>query len=382
MRSVEYIFLVESPHSWGGVWQRPHHLFRLLGREYPCFYLATRYLRDALRKPTEYLKGKSISHPAENLYVREIILFNGERFSFIRNHNLKHLAAALRRCANRYPQARKILWLYDPHQAGIIDLVPHNLLVYDIMDEYTGFPWSPPTVAIEEQKLLARADVVIAGTYSLYEAKKPLVKKGKIDWVLSAVDFDHFHQATLMKTLPPEMQQLRNNFKYIAGYFGVVDMRIDTELIRQTACLLNDWAFVFIGPEVGREISTLKNLRLKNVFFLGPRHYFTLPEYARAFHVCMIPFVINRLTQHINPTKILEYFATARPVVSCAIPDVERFYREVALIYKSPAEFITALQTAVNSPEVPSRITHGVELARAASWNAAVDKIKRLIFSP
>ncbi|MCX7765383.1 MAG: glycosyltransferase [Candidatus Sumerlaeia bacterium] len=380
MQSAEYIFLVESPHSWGGVWQRPHHLFRLLARDYPCFYVATRYLRDACRKPAEYLKGIQFLHPAENLSAREIILFNGERFSFIRNYNLNHLADVLNRFARRHPHAKKILWLYDPHQVGIIDLVPHNLLVYDIMDEYTGFPWSPATVAVEEQRLLAQADVVIAGTYTLYEAKKPLVKKGKIDWVLSAVDFDHFHKSAIRGTLPPEMQQLQNNFKYIAGYFGVVDMRIDTALIQQTATFLNDWAFVFIGPEVGKEISTLKNLRLKNVFFLGPRHYSTLPEYTRAFNVCLIPFVINRLTQHINPTKILEYFAAARPVVSCAIPDVERFYREVALIYKSPAEFITALQTAVSSPEVSSRITHGVELARTASWTSAVDKIKRLIF--
>lgn len=381
MREEQTIFLVESPHSWGGVWQRPHHIFRILGEDYPTYYVATRYFRDAWAKRSEYLRGRFLT-PASKLTVREIILLNGERLPLIRWYNIRHLARTLNKFASFHQGAKKILWLYDPHQVRIVDLVPHNLLVYDIMDEYTGFPWSPPGVADEEKELLARADVVIAGTYALYETKKPLVKRGQIECILSAVDFAHFHSAakpTSLDELPDDLAEIKKQFTYIAGYYGVVDMRIDTSLIHKVALALPDWAFVFVGPLVGDKIKKLKNQKVKNIFFSGRRHYNELPQYARGFDVCMIPFVLDRLTLHINPTKVLEYFAAGKPVVSVPIPDILRFYKDIVFIATTEQEFINALKTAVNPDVAQKRVRLGLEKAKESSWGNAVKKIENVI---
>ena len=372
------IFLAESPHGWGGVWQRPHHLFRLLSEKWPCYYVATRYLRDAWKRRSEYLRGRRLL-PTPDLTVSEIILLNGERFPYIRSYNLSHLSGQLKKFARRHPKARKILWLYDPHQVGIVDRVPHDLLVYDIMDEYTGFPWSPPGVAEEEKALLSRADLVIAGTYALFESKKTLVTQGAIDWILSAVDFDHFHRAAQPGNLPDEMVQFRSRFRHIAGYYGVCDMRLDTDLIRTVAERLPDWGFIFIGPVVGEKIQNLIDQRIHNIFFIGRRHYNDLPAYARSFDVCTIPFYIDRLTRHINPTKVLEYFAANKPVVSVPIPDVVRFYSKAAFIAETPDAFEAALIDAIRPEGGPDRIAHGLDMARHTTWQESVQKIIRLL---
>jgi len=381
MAGEQTIFLVESPHSWGGVWQRPHHIFRLLGDEYPSYYIATRYFRDAWARRGEYLRGRYLM-PARNLTVREIILLNGERLPLIRWYNIRHLAQALNKFASLHSNARKILWLYDPHQVRIIDLVEYDLLVYDIMDEYTGFPWSPPGVADEEKELLARADVVIAGTYALYETKKPMVEKGQIECILSAVDFAHFHSAQEHDTqgaLPQELAEIKRQFRYVAGYYGVVDMRLDTTLIQQVARQLPEWAFVFIGPVVGDKVKELRTRGTKNIFFLGRRDYSELPQYARGFDVCLIPFVLDRLTLHINPTKVLEYFAAGKPVVSVPIPDIMRFYKDIVFIANTEKEFVNALNSAVNPSIAQPRVVQGLEIAKESSWSSTVKKIKVLL---
>ncbi len=376
--AAEHVFLIESPHGWGGVWQRPHHIFRLLSERFTCYYVATRYLRDVWKNPAEYLRGRYLI-PSANLTVREIVLLNGERLPFIRSYNIRHLAVQLRKFTRFHTAARKILWIYDPHQVGIVDRVAHDILVYDIMDEYTGFPWSPPDVAKEERKLLSRADLVIAGTYALYESKKPMVTHGKIDWILSAVDYDHFHTAAKTGDLPPDLAEIRSRFKFIGGYYGVCDMRLNTDLISCLAERLPEWAFVFIGPIVGEKIRNLINRKIPNVLFIGPRHYNLLPSFARGFDVCTIPFILDRLTLHINPTKVLEYFAAGKPVVSVPIPDVEKFYGDIVFLSKTADEFADSLEKTVSSSEVKRRIDKGIETARSATWQAAVDKIIHLL---
>ena len=375
------IFLIESPHGWGGVWQRPHHIFRLLGEEYPCYYVATRYLRDAWLKKSEYLRGRYLA-PARHLTVREIILLNGERLPLIRSYNISHLARTLNGFARVHPADRKILWLYDPHQVDIIDRVDHDLLVYDIMDEYTGFPWSPSGIAHEEERLLARADIVIAGTYALYESKKPLATHGTIDWILSAVDFDFFHQASFPGEIPSDLNEIRSNYTFIAGYYGVVDMRIDIDLLAACARHLPEWAFVLIGPLTGEKPRRLLEMKIPNIFLLGRRHYSTLPAYTRGFDACIIPFVLDNLTRHINPTKILEYCAAGKPVITIPIPDVLRFYQDCVTVAHNASDFVQALKDASSPAATHQKIIQGLEIARTATWTQAVQRIKDKILNP
>ncbi len=367
--------LAESPHGWGGVWQRPHHLFRLLGERYPCYYVATRYLTDALRNRREYLRGRHMQ-PAPQLTVREIILFNGERLPFVRQWNIHHLARTLNTFSKEHASSRKVLWLYDPHQVPIIEHVPHDFLVYDIMDEYTGFPWSPPNVEAEERRLLGCADLVIAGTHSLYESKKKWVTRGERECILSAVDFEHFHAAARPGDIPDDLKEITSGYRHVAGYYGVVDMRIDVDLIIGVARRLPEWAFVFIGPLVGEKPRRLEHAGIPNIFLLGQRHYSELPEYTRGFDACMVPFVLDTLTRHINPTKVLEYFAAEKPVVTVPIPDILTFYKDNVFIAETIDVFCESLGHVAQVTDLTKQhIAGGVAAAREASWESAVQQI-------
>jgi len=65
-----------------------------------------------------------------------------------------------------------------------------------------------------------------------------------------------------------------------------------------------------------------------NFHHLGKKPYEALPNYLKAFDVCLMPFGDSDLTRHISPTKTPEYLAGGKPVVSTPIPDVVADYGE------------------------------------------------------
>ena len=64
---------------------------------------------------------------------------------------------------------------------------------------------------------------------------------------------------------------------------------------------------------------------LPNVLFAGAQPYGTLPRWAKAFDVAIIPYRLNRQVANANPLKLREYLATGKPVVSVRNPEIEKF---------------------------------------------------------
>jgi UDP-galactopyranose mutase len=232
-------------------------------------------------------------------------------------------------------------------------------------------------IAEEEQEVLKRADLVRAGTGKLYEAKKPFART--IHCLLSAVEFEHFHRATRAGQLPAELKRIKEKYRYVAGYFGTLDMRIHQAMLAEAMKQLPEWALVLIGPKVSN-FSVLE--ALPNVFLLGQRPYSTLPDFTRGFNVCLIPFKLDLLTEHGNPTKVLEYFAAGKPVVSTSIPDLKQFYPELIYFADGGEELVKALPEALSSPSREELRKKGLALAAENTWDEAVKKILRLLDLP
>lgn len=366
-------FLFHTPHPWRGISQRPHHLAReFVRRGHAVAWFESRYAGWLFGRHRDFLRARTES-PAPGLDVRPVTLLNGERLPFIRAHNRYWLAHAIRHGAPR-AGAPRVLWLYNPHEAHLAQSVPHDLLVYDIMDEYTGFPWSPRHIAAEESNLLARADWVFAGTGALYDSKRPQAE-GRIECILSGVDAGLFSKlAGAPSGGLSDLDAFGRKFKFVAGYAGMIDLRIDQPLIAAAARALPDWGFVFIGP-VTEDMSSLCGL--PNVLFAGARRYEELPACYRAFDAALLPFVENNLTRHINPTKMLEYAAAGVPIVARALPDVKRFYSDGAWLYNSPDEFIAHLRALASAcpADQATRLAAARQWLAARTWSAIADQM-------
>ena len=60
---------------------------------------------------------------------------------------------------------------------------------------------------------------------------------------------------------------------------------------------------LLIGPFKEQAAAYQNHPRLR---VLGARDYAELPRYLKYWEVSLIPFVLNEVTRHINPTKLLE----------------------------------------------------------------------------
>jgi glycosyltransferase involved in cell wall biosynthesis len=235
-----------------------------------------------------------------------------------------------------------VAWYYTPMALEFTGHLRPLATVYDCMDELSAFAGAPPGLRENERELLARADLVLTGGRSLYEAKRDL--HPNVYECPSSVDVAHFALARQPLPEPPDQEGIA---RPRIGFFGVLDERLDRNLLAEVAGRCPGWQFVMVGPIAKIQAEDLPSF--PNIHYLGPKSYADLPGYIAGWDVAMLPFARNDATRFISPTKTPEYLAAGRPVVSTSIADVVRPYgvEGLARIADTPDRFIEAIRDAL-----------------------------------
>lgn len=241
-----------------------------------------------------------------------------------------------------------IAWYYTPMAWPFTRHLSPAVVVYDCMDELSNFKGAPPELRRRERELFARADVAFTGGHSLYEAKRH--EHDDIHPFPSSIDAAHF-EAAQGATVDPDDQAGIPRPRL--GYFGVIDERMDLDLLDGIARRRPDWHLVLIGPTAKIDPADLP--RRPNIHALGPKPYAQLPAYLGGWDVALLPFACNEATRFISPTKTPEYLAAGRPVVSSPIRDVVVPYgqRGLVRIADSADAFVRAIEEVL--AEDPAR---------------------------
>jgi len=283
------------------------------------------------------------------------------------------LAAMVEKLVAEHDLEPFVLWFETPmsvaHTAGLQPVAT----IYDCMDELSAFDHAPPELRANERALLARADLVFTGGLALYEHKRrehPVVYPFP-----SGVDVAHFARARRGLAEPSDQRSIPGPK---IGFFGVVDERMDRELLGELARRRREWSFVVIGPIVKIDPTRLPDE--PNIHYLGTRDYEDLPAYLSGWDVAIMPFARNEATRFISPTKTPEYLAGGRPVVSTRVRDVERPWGERGLvrIADTPEAFVEAIEAAMNEDPV-ARMARAEEVLAATSWDSTWDEMDALI---
>jgi len=318
---------------WGFVYQRPNHLMSRCAQDHRVFFVEEP-LHEATATP-----HLTLEQVKPNLHVVVPRLPHGTS-SYESERLQRDLLDRLVRDAKvRSP----LLWLYTPMALGFARHLRPSLTVYDCMDELSGFHGAPPLLRERERELFEVADLVFTGGLSLYEAKR--MHHPRVHAFPSSVDAAHFSKARTRITKEPADQRSIPHPRL--GFFGVIDERMDLDLLEKTARARPAYHFVIVGPIAKIDPACLP--RLSNIHYLGPKKYDELPAYLAGWDVATMPFALNEATRYISPTKTLEYLAAGKPVVSTPIHDVVRPYGEEGLvrIARTAGELVRELDAAL-----------------------------------
>ncbi len=240
-------------------------------------------------------------------------------------------------------------------------------VVYDCMDDHSGFGTHGPDTAADEERLLRGADLVLVTSSKLEER----VRRVRPDALRLPNAGDERHFARLPPRAASPLARLP---RPVVGYYGAISAWFDGPAVRQAAARYPDWSFALIGDTRGAELGDLATR--PNVHLTGEVAYGELPSYLAAFDVCTIPFRRTPLTEATNPVKIFEYFATGKPVVARRLPELEP-YSDVVDLYETSAEFVAALERAIREGVSPGPAAdRRRRLARENTWQARYEALR------
>lgn len=274
------------------------------------------------------------------------------------------------------------LFLFAPHAGSLVGGFQESTSIYfcnDPFAELFEFPSARPNLQRMEDSLTRNADVVFTVSERLTEERQR--HNANTHLIPLAANVELFSKALDESTpIPPELQPLSHP---MIGHMGVINTRIDIELVRQVATLLPEASFVFIGPilELGRQMhEDLLGLQTcGNVRFLGNKPEELLPSYCKAIDVFIVPYLRDDVTKYIKANaKFFQYVASGRPVVSTIGPlDLEE---EIVRTAVSPEEFVRAIRAALTQ-RTPQAQAKRLAFARNNSWAERVDRIEQILGS-
>jgi glycosyltransferase involved in cell wall biosynthesis len=349
---------------WNFVYQRPQHLLSRFSKSFRIFFVEEPFY-DANGK--DYL---DVTTPVENVTIVVPHLVSGKS----EDSNITAQKELLVKFFADSQIINYMFWYYTPMALASTEGFDPKVIVYDCMDELSAFKFAPQALKDRENELFGKADLVFTGGYSLYEAKKH--KHPDVHAFPSSIDVEHFGKAR--KYCPDPSDQASVPRPRI-GYFGVIDERLDIQLLESVAHRKPEWNFIMIGPVVKIDPATLP--KLPNIYYLGMKQYNELPNYISGWDVAMMPFAHNESTRYISPTKTPEYLAAGKPVVSTPIIDVLRQYgrNSLAHIAGTPDEFVRVTSMALENQDREEWLERVDEFLSQNSWDKTWQRMMYLI---
>ena len=234
-------------------------------------------------------------------------------------------------------------------------------LVYDCMDDHSGFSTNGENMLSLEEELTKDSDLVITSSRGLENSIAGKAKRSVI--VRNAGEFEHFAPAI-------------GDYEITSGrvgYYGALAEWFDGELLAEVASQLPQVTFELVGATF-----TLDSDRLvsqKNIVFLGESPYTDLPRLIEGWDLFVIPFKISPLTLATNPVKVYEMLATGKPVVATALPELLTI-SSLGLIStaKNATDFASAITEELGANSAEKQMARQ-GFARENTWDHRVGEL-------
>lgn len=287
---------------------------------------------------------------------------------------------------------KTILWIYHVQMKELemyLDGLSYDLLIYDCVDNYAGFPENSSfysttvnkkQLLTQETNLTKRADLVFASAPGLMDRLKYL--NPKTYFTPNVGDYAKFSATFDIVELPEDIRTIPQPR---IGFTGALDeYKFDLNLFKQLAEEHQDKSFVLIGSlAIKSKETNLRSLGLdsmKNVYFLGSRPYEHIQKYFAGFDTYIIPYQLNDYTVGgCFPVKFHDALAAGLPVVVTDLPAYAPF-AQVCYISKTYDDFSSNINRALLENSAQKEAERKL-IAKENNWDGKVNRMLEYISS-
>lgn len=283
--------------------------------------------------------------------------------SVLARRRLDRAANFIQSMMERHRFREPALWCSSPVHAQFLDKLAYRGVVYDCHrfwdDSYLDW----------ESDLTSHAEVVFAASLGLIRRLSPC--SDNIALLPNGVNPLLYQQRE--HPLPPALANLPG--QKVLGRMGRVDAQVDTEPLLYAARHRPEWTFLLMGPATKPGAEPLRGQ--DNIIITGPVNPLDVPD---CLHRCDLLFDLARLDRpgsDITPSRVYEYLATGKPIVTVVDPRVPDAIPElVATAYDGPG-FLRRCKSAFGEdPSLPRRRR---AMARQSSWAGRAAQVSGIL---
>jgi hypothetical protein len=268
---------------------------------------------------------------------------------------------------------KPLLWIYNSFFEDFIRFYPARLRVYHATEDYfsTTDSWTVAGVSLQDQlrRVLREIDLVVSVSSGVAESYRDGGGyHGPSILLRNGCDFEFWKETGAFEYAAPE------EGRQVALFQGVINERIDFELLCNLAAAMPEWRFWFCGESVDppgwSELAKAPNV--KNFGFVEPLE---IARLAKRSTVGLIPYKQGELIARSLPLKAYEYVACGLPVVTVPIVDLG-LRPDLFAQARTAQEFRSAIEAAAATRIDRSLIKLRLAAGKAESYDRRFEDLQ------
>lgn len=263
------------------------------------------------------------------------------------------------------------IWITFPQLYDYIPSNTHCKVIYDCMDETTGFGFQDDfkfKIAELEKKLVKDASIIFTSSNYLFKNLDENYRcKDKLVLIRNAFGGEIIDNA---------VEESKTDKIFKIGYVGTISQWIDFEKIKLTLDEIKNIEYHFIGPCEFEDVELKQEDMVK---FYGPISHNELYNYVKNFDCLIMPFKLNKLVKSVDPVKLYEYVNYNKPIISVYYDELDHFSQFV-FFYSDTKELIGLLKQMIKKGFIAKYSNfERIKFLESNSWNIRIAKITKYL---
>ena len=371
--------LIVFGEDWGSLPSSTQHLIKYLAKQRKVVWVNSIGLRrpDFSRHDIKRIFNKLFGTKARSLPIKKTSKLPGKNFHIVYPRTFpaprstigrwlaaKLLVSQIKPVTRAAGLTRPILWISLPTAVDVAGQLDESALIYYCGDDFSALAGvDHTTVAKREHELIKKSDLILAASEQLAQR----LPEETTRLLPHGVDFSLFSTPAL------RAEDLPNDGRPIAGFYGSISDWLDIDLLCKTIVRMPHWHFVFIGKQV---VDTGALSKFNNVHLLGELSHQQLPSYSQHWTASLLPFKDNAQIRACNPLKLNEYLAAGSPIISTPFPALKPF-QEVLQIVNNSDEMVNALEVSEKMKNLKSLSDASRKTVVKNSWSARAQQVSQ-----